>query len=125
MNYKRLIAALKFKQQRNSTYFIVKSEFEDKKQEFKIYPGGLLLFTDIPAGDPDYVFMSIIYKTKPLRSNIIISDKDEGLIKLKYTDLANLIIAKKVEAYYTDKNAMDREIYDIINENKGEMNNGS
>jgi len=124
MNYKRLIAALKFKQQRNSTYFIVKSKFEYKKQEFKIYPGGLLLFTDIPAGDTDYVFMSIIYKTKPLRSNIIISDKDEGLIKLKYTDLANLIIAKKVEAYYTDKNAMDREIYDIINENKGEMNNG-
>lgn len=114
MNYDRLIAALKFKQQRNSTYFIVKSDFTIQDQNIKIYKGGMLLFSDIPAEDDDHLFMSIIYKVKPLSSDISITADDEGLIKMKYIDLANLIIAKKIEARYTDINNVDKEIYNII-----------
>jgi hypothetical protein len=114
LNYDRLIAALKFKQQRNSTYFIVKSDFTIQDQNIKIYKGGMLLFSDIPAENDQHLFMHIIYKVKPLSSDISITADDEGLIKMKYIDLASLIIAEKIEARYTDVNNIDREIYDII-----------
>jgi len=114
MNYDRLIAALKFKHKRNSTYFIIKSDFTIQDQEIKIYKDGMLLFSDIPAEDDDHLFMQIIYKVKPLSSNTSITLDDEGLIKLRYIDLASLIIAKKIEARYTDINSKDKEIYNII-----------
>jgi len=116
MNYNRLLAALKFKRDRNSTYFIVKSDFTDQTQNIRVYAGGMMLFSDVITKDKDYVYMHVMYKTKPLSGDTTVSSGDEGLIKLKYADLASLIIARKVEAYYTDTNSRDKEIYDIINE---------
>lgn len=116
MDYDRLLAALKFKRDRNSTYFIVKSDFTDQTQNIKVYAGGMILFSDVITEDKDYVYMHVMYKTKPLSGDTTVSSDDEGLIKLKYADLASLIIARKVEAYYTDTNSRDKEIYDIINE---------
>jgi hypothetical protein len=76
----------------------------------------MILFSDVITEDKDYVYMHVMYKTKPLSGDTTVSSDDEGLIKLKYADLASLIIARKVEAYYTDTNSRDKEIYDIINE---------
>jgi hypothetical protein len=116
VDYDRLLAALKFKRDRNSTYFIVKSDFTDQTQNIRVYVGGMILFSDVITEDKDYVYMHVMYKTKPLSGDTTVSSDDEGLIKLKYADLASLIIARKVEAYYTDTNSRDKEIYDIINE---------
>jgi len=116
VDYNRLLAALKFKRDRNSTYFIVKSDFTDQTQNIKVYAGGMILFSDVITEDKDYVYMHVMYKTKPLSGDTTVSSSDEGLVKLKYADLASLIIARKVEAYYTDTNSRDKEIYDIINE---------
>ena len=116
MNYNRLLAALKFKRDRNSTYFIVKSDFTDQTQNIRVYAGGMMLFSDVITKDKDYVYMHVMYKTKPLSGDTTVSSGDEGLIKLKYADLASLIIARKVEAYYTDTNSRDKEIYSIISE---------
>lgn len=115
-NLTKLISILKFKKNQNSCYFIIKNSFN--VDDFDIYEGGMLLFSDIPTSEKDYIFMNIIYKIKTINSEITINDSNEGLIKLKYKDLVSLLISNKIEAFYSDRNKIDSEIKNLINNYK-------
>jgi hypothetical protein len=114
-DFKRLITILQFKTKQNSCYYIVKEDFEFKEQDFKIYKGAMLINSNISTYNNDTLFLSVLYKVKPVGSAISIIDVDEGLIKLEYRDLASLLVAGRIQAYYVDKNEPDREIFELIN----------
>ena len=114
MNFKRLITVLQFKTKQNSCYYIVKEDFDFKEQDFKIYKGAMLINSSISTYDSDKLFLSVLYKVKPIGSAITIIDAGEGLIELSYKDLASLLIADRIEAYYVDRNEPDIEIKELI-----------
>jgi hypothetical protein len=105
---------LQFKTKQNGCYYIVKEDFEFREQDFKIYKGAMLINSNISTYDNDTLFLSVLYKVKPLGSAITIVDAGEGLIKLEYKDLASLLIADRIQAYYVDKNEPDQEILELI-----------
>lgn len=108
----RLKTVLKFKKKQNSCYFIIKRDLNVK--DYKVNEGGMFMFTDIPSDKEDYIYMVLLYKTKPLNSEITITNEDEGLIHLSYDDLIILLVGNKIEAFYTDKNLPDSEIGNLI-----------
>jgi hypothetical protein len=114
MNFKRLITVLQFKTKQNSCYYIVKEDFDFKEQDFKIYKGAMLINSSISTYDSDKLFLSVLYKVKPIGSAITIADAGEGLIQLEYKDLASLLVAGRIDAYYVDKNEQDQEILELI-----------
>lgn len=114
MNFKRLITTLQFKTKQNSCYYIVKEDFEFKEQDFKIYKGAMLINSNISTTDNDTLFLSVLYKVKPIDSAVTIVDANEGLIMLEYKDLTSLLIAGRIQAYYVDKNEPDQEIMELI-----------
>jgi len=117
--YQKLITALKFKTKQNAVYYIVKSDFKFDEQEFKIYKGAMLLNSGIPSKDDDHLYLSVMYKVKPLNGAISIEEAGEGLVEMSFDNLASLIIAKKIDVYYVDINKADDEIFRIL-ENSNE-----
>lgn len=113
-NFQKLIASLKFKKQRNTSYFMVMENFKVSNVDFTIYKGAILLFSGVPAETDSELYLSVIYKVKPLNSDISIVDAGEGLIKMKYDDLAGLLISKRIIAYYTDLDSKDKEIDKLV-----------
>lgn len=126
MNLNRLVTILKFKKNQNSTYFIVKDKIDVADIDFTIYKGGMLVYTSLPTENDNEVFMSLLYKTKPLDSSISYENEiEEGLIKMTYEDLACLIVVGKIDAFYTDRNKRDEEIYRLIKESGGDVSGES
>lgn len=126
MNLNRLITVLKFKQKQNSTYFIIKDKIDIANVDITLYKGGMLLYTLLPTDNDNEVFMSILYKTKPLDSSISYENiVEEGLIKLTYENLASLLITEKIDAFYTDRNKKDEEIYRLLKESDGDVSGKS
>jgi hypothetical protein len=113
-NFQKLIASLKFKKQRNTSYFMVMENFKVSNVDFTIHKGAILLFSGVPAETDSELYLSVIYKVKPLNSDISIVDAGEGLIKMKYDDLAGLLISKRIIAYYTDLDSKDKEIDKLV-----------
>lgn len=114
MDFTRLTTVLKFKTKQNSCYYIVKEDFSFAEQDFKIFKGAMLLNCSIPGKDKEKLYLSVMYKVKPIGSAITIIDAGEGLIELSYKDLASLLIADRIEAYYVDRNEPDIEIKELI-----------
>jgi hypothetical protein len=114
MNFTRLLTVLKFKTKQNSCYYIVKEDVELNNQDFKIYKGAMLLNVNLTPSIPEHLYLSVMYKVKPIGSAITIADAGEGLIQLEYKDLASLLIADRIEAYYVDRSEPDKEIAELI-----------
>ena len=118
--FNKLMAILKFKFTRNAIYFLVKETFNVK--ESKIYKGASLIYMRIAGTEYENLYMSIVYKTKPLVSadDIVENEVAEGIFKISYQNLIGLLLADKIVAYYTEKNSQDREIANLLNQYKQE-----
>lgn len=122
MNLNRLVTVLKFKQKQNSVYFIIKDKIDIVDIDITLYKGGMLVYTLLPTDNDNEVFMSVLYKAKPLDSSILYeTDIEEGLVKVTYENLASLLIVGKIDAFYTDRNKKDEEIYRLLKESDGDV----
>jgi len=115
MNFTRLMTVLKFKTKQNSCYYIVKGDVELNSQDFTIYKGAMLLNVNLTSKDPEQLYLSVMYKVKPIGSAITIADAGEGLIQMGYKDLASLLAADRIDAYYVDRSEPDKEIAELLN----------
>ena len=103
MNIKKLTNLIAYKVKCNHIYFNVINDVV--KEDLKLNTGQIILCTSLNTDDNEAIF-SILS---------IDESSNEGVIKLKYSDIAVLLLANKIKAYYTQYKSEDNEIKKLIN----------
>ena len=103
MNIKKLTNLIAYKVKGNHIYFNVINDVV--KENLKLNIGQIILCTSLNTDDNEAIF-SILS---------IDESSNEGVIKLKYYDIAVLLLANKIKAYYTQYKSEDNEIKKLIN----------
>lgn len=122
VEYKQLIATIKFKVSRNADYYEVVKDF--KAENYNVKRGALLLATQLTGEDKEEVYLSIIYKVLDNEKNMEDVEKlGEGIIKMTYDELAALLIAERIIAKYTSRFSDDTEIKQILEDYRRNIEN--